>query len=203
LAAPRILLVEDDGLLALTLEDLLAELGCEVILVLALEVGAPFESLAASFGLLAECCGKAGVKCAIEFVPAVTAVPDLATARRLVRAVSSPAAGLLVDSLHFYRSGVPWAEIDALSRGEVLVIQVNDGRLGPAGPDFAEEALGGRLLPGDGEFDLARFVNRLGAVAPEIPLTAEVINLELQQKHSVAELAQRIAERTRALLAYR
>ncbi len=180
-----------------------AEFGCETILVLALDIGASFERLADSFGLLADFCGRAGVKCAIEFVPAVTAVPDLATARRLVHSVGSPAAGLLVDSLHFYRSGAPWEELDALSPAEVLAIQVNDGNLGPAGADFAQEALGGRLLPGDGEFDLARFVNRLAAAAPEIPLTAEVINRELQQSHSAAELAQLIAARTRTLLAYR
>jgi sugar phosphate isomerase/epimerase len=180
-----------------------AEFGCETILVVALEVGASFERLADSFGLLADFCGRAGVKCAIEFVPTVTAVPDLATARRLVGSVGSLSAGLLVDSLHFYRSGAPWAELDMLSPAEVLAIQVNDGKRGPAGPDFAEEALGRRLLPGDGEFDLARFVNRLAAAAPEIPLTAEVINRELQQKLSAAELAQRIADRTRSLLAYR
>lgn len=180
-----------------------AELGCEAILVLALDIGAQFGQLTDSFGLLAELCAKNGLKCAIEFVPALTAVPDLATARQLVRATASPAAGLLVDSLHFYRSGAPWGELDTLAPGEVLVIQVNDGWPGPAGADYADEALGRRLLPGDGAFDLSRFVNRLAAVAPDIPLTAEVINLELQREHSAAGLARLIADRSRALLTYR
>jgi len=183
--------------------DTAAELGCEVILVLALDLSASRARLVHGLGTLAACCGRSRIACAVEFVPAVTAVPDLATARRLLAEVASPAAGLLVDSLHFYRSGAPWEELDALATDAVRVIQLNDGTPGPAGPDFAEEALGRRLLPGDGAFDLRRFVDTLAHVAPAVPLTAEVINLELQRKYSAAALAQLIATRMRALLAYR
>ena len=126
-----------------------------------------------------------------------------ASARRLVREAGSPSAGLLVDSLHFYRSDESWQELDSLSPGEVLVIQINDGPLGRAGADYVDECLARRLLPGDGAFDLPRFVERLAVVAPAVPLTPEVINVELQRRYSAAELAQLIADRTRALLAHR
>jgi sugar phosphate isomerase/epimerase len=181
-----------------------AEMGCEVILVLGtLDPAAPVQQVCDAFAQLTQTCGEVGMKCAIEFVPGVTAVPDLASARRLVRAAASPSAGLLVDSLHFYRSDESWQELKALRPGEVLVIQINDGPLGRADEDYVEECLGRRLLPGDGSFDLPRFVERLSVVAPAVPLSAEVINLELQQRYSAAELAQRIAERTRGLLAHR
>ena len=181
-----------------------AEMGCEVILVLGtLDPAAPAQQVCDAFAMLAQTCGEMGMKCAIEFVPGVTAVPDLASARRLVRAAASPSAGLLVDSLHFYRSDESWQELEGLKPGQVLVIQINDGPLGPVGADYVEECLGRRLLPGDGAFDLTRFVERLSVVAPAVPLSAEVINLDLQRRYSAAELAQRIAERTRALLVHR
>jgi sugar phosphate isomerase/epimerase len=180
-----------------------AELGCGVIHVLAMDRAASFETVLDHFGTLALSCRAAGVKCAIECVPAVTGIEDVPSALRLVRGVATLGTGLVIDSLHFYRVGAPWGDLDLIAPGEVLTVQVNDGPLGPPGPDFVEEALGNRLLPGDGAFDLRRFVRRLAAIAPEVPLTAEVINVGMQVRLAPDVLAGLIAERTRALNAFR
>ncbi len=175
-----------------------AELGCEMVLAVALGRGTPFAALVQGFGTLANACADAGLKCAVEFVPIITSVPDMAEARKLIRAVNAPATGLLVDSLHFYRSGAPWSELESLAPGEVLAIQVNDGPLSRPCDNYGEECMALRRLPGDGEFDLTRFVRTLDVIAPGVPLAAEVVNSGLLALPA-AQAAQMIAERTRML----
>jgi sugar phosphate isomerase/epimerase len=175
-----------------------AELGCELVQAVALRPGAPFAELVEGLSLLAEACRAAGLGCALEFVPFITSVPSLAEALDLLRAVGSPALGLLVDSFHFFRSGAPWSVLEALAPGQVRCIQVNDGpRLRPCA-DYGQECMALRRLPGEGEFELARFVRTLATVAPGVPLMAEVVNSQLLGQPA-AQAAQIIAERTRPL----
>lgn len=175
-----------------------AALGCGLVHAVALRPDPPFGIMVEGLGVLAEACRQAGVRCALEFVPFITGVPGLAEARRLLREVDSPALGLLVDSFHFFRSGAPWAELEALSPGLILSIQVNDGpQLRPC-DDYGLECMTLRGLPGDGEFDLVRFVAALARVAPGIPLMAEVVNSELLAMPA-ARAARIIADSTRDL----
>lgn len=175
-----------------------AELGCELVQAVALRPGASFTELVEGLGLLAEACRAAGLGCVLEFVPFITSVASLGEAQALLRAVGSPALALLVDSFHFFRSGAPWGELDALTPGQVRCIQVNDGpRLRPC-EDYGQECMALRRSPGEGEFDLARFVRTMAAVAPGVPLMAEVVNSRLLGLPA-AQAAQLIAERTRPL----
>jgi sugar phosphate isomerase/epimerase len=175
-----------------------AELGCEVVQCVALRPGASFAELVEAQSLLAEACRAAGLGCALEFVPFITSVPSLAEALALLRAVDSPALGLLVDSFHFFRSGAPWGALEALTPGQVRCIQVNDGPRDRPCEDYGHECQALRRLPGEGEFDLGRFVRTLAEVAPGIPLMAEVVNSRLLGQPA-AQAAQAIAERTRPL----
>jgi len=175
-----------------------AELGCELVQTVALGPDMPFAIVAEGLGLLAEACGDAGLRCALEFVPFITSVPSLADAVRLLDTVGSPALGLLVDSFHFFRSGAPWQQLAALAPDRVLSIQVNDGPLLRPCEDYGLECMTLRRLPGDGEFDLPRFVRTLAAVAPTVPLMAEVVNSTLLGLPA-SEAARIIADRTRAL----
>jgi hypothetical protein len=49
--------------------------------------------------------GGARLKCVIEFVPFITSLPNLRSAVELVHAVDTGGVGLLIDSMHFFRSG--------------------------------------------------------------------------------------------------
>jgi sugar phosphate isomerase/epimerase len=178
--------------------DTSAELGCELVQAVALGPGAPFADLAEGLGLLAEACRAAGLGCVLEFVPFITSVPSLAEALALLRAVDSPALGLLIDSFHFFRSGAPWRELEALRPGQVRCIQVNDGPARRPCADYGQECMALRRLPGDGAFDLARFVRTLATVAPDVPLMAEVVNDGLLGLPA-AQAAEMIAARTRPL----
>jgi sugar phosphate isomerase/epimerase len=175
-----------------------AEIGCELVQAVALRTGAPFGELVEGLGLLGEACREAGLGCALEFVPFITSVPSLDAALALLRAVDNPSLGLLVDSFHFFRSGAPWGALEALPTGVVRCVQVNDGPAQRPGDDYGQECMALRRLPGDGEFDLARFVRVLASVAPGVPLMAEVVNGELLALPA-ARASQAIAERTRPL----
>jgi len=179
-----------------------ADIGCETVVAVALDKSSPFAALVQGFGTAAEACRAAGLDCVIEFVPLITAVPDLATARKLLAAVNAPQTGMVIDALHFYRSGAPWSELEALHTDDIHVIQVNDAPLVPSHADYGHECMALRRVPGEGEFDLARFVRTLDAIAPDIPLSAEIMSSALYALPPT-QAAQKIAEATRPLQAFR
>lgn len=175
-----------------------AAMGCEVVNAAALDRTASENDLVEGLGLLATACGRLGLTCGIEFVPFLTGAPDLESAMRITRAVGLPNAGIVMDSLHFFRSGAQWAALGDLRPGEVVALQVNDGPAERPNDDYHAEAMGMRRLPGEGDFDLDRFLGVLIARGTTVALTAEVVSRELDAL-APAEAARRMAEATRAL----
>ena len=174
-----------------------ADLGCVIVQAVALGLGTPVEVLVEGLGVLAHACANARLKCVVEFVPFITSLPDLRSAVELVHAVDRNNVGLLIDSMHFFRSGAPWHELDALDV-EVMVAQVNDAPLRRPSDDYGLECMTMRCLPGDGEFDLTRFIRTLKRISPGALWMAEVVNSELLAMPG-ARAATLIAEKTRWL----
>ncbi len=175
-----------------------AALGCEVVNAAALDPTATEDDLVQGLGLLARACDRLGLSCGIEFVPFLTRAPDLACALRIVRGVGLSNAGLIMDSLHFFRAGAEWAALGDLRPGEVMALQINDGPAERPNDDYHAEAMGMRRLPGDGDFDLDRFLKVLIERGVTVPLTAEVVSKALDALPA-AEAARRMAEATRKL----
>ncbi len=79
--------------------------------------------------------------------------------------------GLLVDSYHCYTTGAGEAEVAALTDAQIVHVHINDAPKGVR-PSGAKD--GERLLPGEGEIDLAGFLRGLtkagyaGYIAAEI-----------------------------------
>jgi sugar phosphate isomerase/epimerase len=123
---------------------------------------AAFCDEAARFGLTAD----------LEFMP-WTEVRDLAAARRIVAAVARPNAGILVDALHFARSGSRLQDLDGLPRHWLHYAQICDGPVpGPSTTDgLIHAARCERLLPGEGGIDLVALFSRLPA---DLPVSIEV-----------------------------
>lgn len=155
-----------------------ANLGCAIVQAVALGLGTPFEVLVEGLKVLAQACASARIKCVVEFVPFITSLPTLRSAVELVHAVDRGNVGLLIDSMHFFRSGAPWDELGALDV-EVMVAQVNDAPIRRPNDDYGLECMKMRRLPGDGEFDLTRFIRTLNRISPGVLLMAEVVNSEL------------------------
>lgn len=108
-----------------------------------------------------------GMRVVLEFLP-IMAVRTLADAVAIVSAADHPAAGVLVDVLHLLRSGGTPAEVARVSRHLLPYAQfcdvAADTPRDTAG--LVDEALHGRLLPGDGVAPLHALLAALPAGCP-------------------------------------
>ncbi|KAK1185216.1 TIM barrel protein [Streptomyces sp. NBS 14/10] len=109
---------------------------------------------AAGARLRAICDGVAayGLRVAVEAFP-WSGMKDVATARAVVEASGAANAGLMIDVWHFYNTRSSLADLDGLPPDRIVAVQLNDGCV--VDGDFLTEARQGRLLPGDGELDIA------------------------------------------------
>jgi len=153
--------------------DMAAELGIRAVHAVALDPGAPLSLVTETYRELVEYAADQGVLCAIEFVPVVTATPDLASVLQVFEGVDHPNGKLVMDSFHFFRSGADWARLEALPADSIATVQLNDGPIPPS-EDFRSEVRNTRLLPGDGDFDLLRFMRAVDRARLPAPLAIEV-----------------------------
>lgn len=130
----------------------------------------------ARFAELCERAAPAGIKVNLEFMR-FTSVATLADAVRIVTAAAQPNGGVLVDTLHLFRSGGSLADLAATVTshpGLFSYAQWCDAPAEPAGWSTAElvaDALHERLLPGTGALPAADFVTTL---PPGTPLSVEI-----------------------------
>jgi sugar phosphate isomerase/epimerase len=171
--------------------------GAELISVLALydppvdpTVGGP------AFAQLCDQAAEHGLRLQLEFVPG-TGIPDLAVAWAIVEAADRPNGGILLDTWHFFRSNSSFELLAAIPAERIFALQVEDAPAAAAA-DVAHESLHGRLLPGDGELDLTKFMAALAGRVPSLS-GPEVFSDELW-KLPAAELGRRLGDSTRALL---
>lgn len=133
--------------------------------------GIPFAGMREGFAAL---CGRAAVRgltVALEIVP-WSNVADVGSALRLVDGI--PNAGLVIDSWHVFRGGIPLSDIAGLPGERILSIQVNDAAREIRGT-LAEDTM--RRLPcGEGAFDLDGFLRALQAAGAAVPLSVEIIS---------------------------
>ncbi|MBE9640131.1 sugar phosphate isomerase/epimerase family protein [Salipiger mangrovisoli] len=163
-------------------------------------IAAPYDSdlsrLAARLADLAEACHARGLRAVLEFFP-WTAVPDLATCWRVVQE-AGPLPGILVDSLHFDRSGSSLAQLAQIPAARLPFAHLCDA---PVCPSYSTEALldtarRERLLPGDGEIDL---VSLLRVLPANLPLGLEIPG-PLRGTETQGDRLRRIHRATLALL---
>jgi sugar phosphate isomerase/epimerase len=139
---------------------------------------APYDSdhtrLSDSLGAIANLAEPYGLSALLEFFPWTT-VPDLATAARVVAGASSRNVGILLDTLHFDRSGCPPDQIDAVPARLLPMLHLCDA---PAEKPATVEGLlhtarAERLPPGKGGIDLAAILKRMPSdtrIALEVPM---------------------------------
>ena len=80
--------------------------------------------------------------------------------------------GLLVDSYHCYTTDVTEQDLAKLTDAQIVHVHINDAPKG-VGPAGAKD--GERLLPGEGEIDLAAFLRGLRAAHYEGFIAAEIL----------------------------
>ncbi|MEO6248224.1 MAG: TIM barrel protein [Sphingomicrobium sp.] len=152
--------------------DLMAELGAACIGGVAMEPD--MARCADQFAALVEMGGERGLQVTIEFAP-VLPVSTLDEAHGLVTMVGRPNFGVLVDAMHFFRSGGDVATLAAMDPALIRYAQLCDAPLIADEPDYMREATFERRIPGEGEFPLAAFVAALPrdvVIGLEIPMLA-------------------------------
>jgi sugar phosphate isomerase/epimerase len=152
--------------------DIAAELGAPNVLVVSTD---PDEGATAKkFAALCHHARPAGINISLEFM-AFLAVPDLASALRVLAQADQPNGRLLIDPIHLSRAGGTPADLTGVPQHYFAYAQFCDaGGDMPARGDKAAirtEALDGRLMPGEGFLPLAELL----AVLPEnLPLSIEL-----------------------------
>jgi sugar phosphate isomerase/epimerase len=115
-----------------------------------------------------------GLSALLEFFPWTT-VPDLATVAKIVTAASCPNVGILVDTLHFDRSGSSLSELESIPAEWLPMVHVCDA---PSEKPTTVEGLlhtarAERLPPGEGGIDIAAILARMPdhtQITLEIPM---------------------------------
>lgn len=156
----------------------------------ALEGRADDETVAA-FAALCDRAALSGTRIALEFIPA-TCVPDAATAGRIVREAGRSNGGICADSWHFFRGTADPEQLSALQPEHLFLVQLDDGPLLPRIPDYFEDTTRHRRLPGEGEFDLDRFLGTLLPKSQHAHVSVEILS-DAQQGTDAGREAARIA----------
>lgn len=121
------------------------------------------------FAKIAGMAGALGIETVIEIGPGPVA--KLPAAVAAVRHVGRPDFRLLIDTMHFVRSGSGPADIAALDPGIVGYVQLCDVPLVSKHARYMDEALHERMVPGTGELPL---LEMLAALPRDLVLGLEV-----------------------------
>jgi sugar phosphate isomerase/epimerase len=164
---------------------------------------APYDSdharLSDKLGAIAKLAENYKLSALLEFFPWTT-VPDLATAARIVAAASSANVGILVDTLHFDRSGSSLSQLESIPAQWLPMIHICDA---PAEKPatiagLLHTAREERLPPGEGGIDIASILTRM---PDHTQITLEVPMQRLTGLEGPETVARRVHDATMRLLA--
>lgn len=125
------------------------------------------------FAALCERAARRGLRVGLEIVP----WSDVADVDTALTFLGPPNAGLVIDTWHVFRGGIPLADLARIPADRVFCIQVNDAAAAPEGALLQETA---RRLPcGEGGFDLAGFATAIDINGWEAPVSVEIISPRL------------------------
>lgn len=138
----------------------------------------PVEELGARFGALCDRAAARGLSVELESI-AVNPGFDYSVAADVVAAADRPNGGLLIDVWHLFRDPHGMEALAKVDGGHVIGLELCDATAEPVGA-LGEECVERRLLPGEGELDLAGLIGTLEAKGVDVPLAVEVLSTELR-----------------------
>ncbi len=164
-----------------------AEHGATKLVAVCLDPTCDLDVAREGLAMVVEIGSSAGVQACVEFLP-WTGIPDLATAWRLVEPLGA-GAGILVDTWHWQRQpGGPAPDLLATIPGERIgYVQLCDAA--PGDGRSMEEAMSGRLLPGDGVVDAGALAAVLQSTGADPVIATEVFNPSVLAERGVPAFA--------------
>jgi sugar phosphate isomerase/epimerase len=162
--------------------------------------GLDIDVAAKGFAYACDLAARHGLRVGIEFLP-WSAIADLRTAWEIVRRADRDNGGLVLDSWHWQRQagGPDLDTLRTIPADRIHVLQLNDAPAAPDG-DPMDETMNRRLLPGEGEIDLASLLRALDDIGAE-PMVAPEVFSRVTAALGPEEAAQRIGDATRRVLA--
>jgi len=158
-----------------------------------------FDRAADSLARLAELASEYSLDVALEFMGVSPACNSIAKAVEYMRTVKKDNFGIAVDMLHMVRSGSTLSDLKSVSPECIKYAQLCDGKTLEVSSDYLDEALNGRLVPGEGCFPIKEI---LQALPSQVPLDVEVPSQAKQAQGITAlERAKAAFEASQRLLA--
>jgi 2-keto-myo-inositol isomerase len=157
------------------------ELGIST-LVVACDIQAPLqqsdlERVRQSLLQIAQAAGRRQLCVALEFQARAAFGNNLQTAVALIEEVASPHLGICLDVFHFYLGPSQTADLKLLNARNLFHVQLAD--LADVPRELATDS--DRILPGDGDFDLAPILDRLHQIDYQGCVAIELMNPQLWQ----------------------
>ena len=151
-----------------------------------------------TFGALSAEAGKFGVRMVLEFMMR-GGIRTLEATHRIVTAAAPPRGGILVDALHFYRSGIKPSALQGIDPDLLPYMQINDvvGFEALYAGTPPESVVWKKVLPGSGDLELRPLMNALPA---GIPISIEVPGTPGASPEEAEQYALRAIRATRAAL---
>lgn len=172
--------------------------GCRYVQVIG-DAEGPLDRAAQGFAGLCDRAADHGLAVGLEWVPSMTNIPDAPTALHIVLDADRANGGLCVDSWHFTRSTNRLDDLRAIPGEKVIATQWNDGTVAPHNPNYYDDTLANRVVPGEGEFALEEILRILDDAGSRAPLGMEVCSAELWAA-PIEVAAQQAASAMRSLL---
>jgi len=175
--------------------DLFAELGAANASTVSMDPDYPraLDQLAA----LAEMAAERGMGVVLEFAPPHP-INSLAGALRAIEQIAMPNAGVVIDAMHFFRSGGTVDDLAAVDPALLRYAQLCDAPLNVSNDDYLNEACFNRMSPGTGDLPLRSLIDALPDNIPfglEAPMLAAV-----KDSPGVRQVVEELVRRSRALL---
>jgi 2-keto-myo-inositol isomerase len=152
-----------------------------------------YAQAAASLGEAAELAASFGVRIALEFQKSSPICACLETAIALIAQSGADNAGVCFDVFHYYTGPSKFEDLAYLSPRNLAWVHVCDVSGTPR--ELAGD--GDRILPGEGDFQLAPIIEHLGRIGYDGYVSLEVLNPQLWQVAAdrVADLGHRALRR--------
>jgi len=137
-----------------------------------------------------------GLRLSLEFMP-FRALRTISDAAALINRSGASNTGILIDVLHFHRSGGTVRDLEVIPREMIAYVQLCDAPAQrPPDDRLLDEARNGRLYPGEGGLPLVKW---LRALPTDLTFSLEVPHAR-HRYTSVGERARRCARAMRAFL---
>ena len=141
----------------------------------------------ASLAQVVELAASFNVRLALEFRSSTRWCAGIPTAAALVAAVDSPFLGLCLDLFHYYTGPSKLEDMAYLNSNNLFAVQTSD--LSGVAREMATDA--DRILPGEGDFQIAPIMEHLKRINYQGYVTVELMNPEIwkMKPGQVAEAA--------------